>query len=157
MEAYTRKIQTLRAGEKDINVVRASSPQARASSVTPANRSQSVDRKKSATEDEKIARIKDLQTVSKVVDAVKSSVSALQTQLAEHRTEVKKEVDELNKQVLAVKQEADQAKTERLKQKLDSFINSYNQNEVAHSDSFKEVEKALREVAERLDQFESLL
>lgn len=155
MDGYSRKNQTLRAGERDLNIVRASSPQV-TRSAGEAARSSSVERPSRADED-KLARIKDLNALSSVFESVKKSCADFQAQVEEQRAVTKRELEDLSKQILSVKQEAELAKSERLKQKLDSFITTYNDNELAHSNSFKEIEKTLKEICERMEQFESLL
>lgn len=149
MESYNRKVHTLRAGEKDINVVRSASPQHQSvQSVQHVQPDQGIN---------KLVRVKDLQDITHVIETLTASISSLKDQLNECKTDSKKEIEEVSKQINNLKQETEQTKSERLKQKLDSFINTYNQNEVSHSDAFKDLDKALNNVVSRLEHVESLL
>ena len=152
MDSYFRKAQTLKAGEKDVAVVRAASPQ-------PAiNRSQSIDKRvERDVTNKKVAYQADVMDVVKKVEEVKNCVVVLQNSVKAHQDEVSAKVDELHKQIGTVKQDTEQTKSERMKQKLDSFITSYNENEKAHSDSLVVINKEMAELEERVKTVENVL
>ena len=152
-DSYFKKAAVLKAGDRDVAIVRASSPQPRSQSVERSV-SASVEKK---LEDDKIARIKDVQAVSARVEAAKELVNELHASNQASVRDLDRKIVELTESLNAVRLEADQTKTERLKQKLDSFIGAYNDNETAHSNMFHELQEMLKAVELRLSKVEELL
>jgi molecular chaperone GrpE (heat shock protein) len=145
MESYLRKSAVLKAGDKEMSVSRASSPQ-------PVNRSQSID----ATKEKKEVRV--CKVAYQVdVQEIKKTIESLQNAVEKQQEDTTNKITEIQNLISSMKQEADQTKTDRLKQKFDTFINSYNDNEKAHSETIMSLDKEIKTLNERLEVVEEVL
>lgn len=164
MDSYFRKTQNLKAGEKEPSIVRACSPALnnRTQSVEPQQRCLREPRK--IDDEAKIVRQKDLLNVQKElqnlnlkIDVINNSLESVKDQSLKDSLSVKAQFDQLDKTIQSITKETELAKSDRLKQKLDTFIDAYNANEIAHSNSLKELEKELKIIHERVGDVEDLL
>lgn len=163
MDTYFRKAQNLKAGEKEPSVVRACSPaNNRSQSIEPVKREGREIKK--IDDDAKIVRQKDLLNINKEIqnlnnklDVLNSSLENAKDQFLKDSLSVKSQYEQLEKAMQSVAKESELAKADRLKQKLDSFIDAYNNNEMAHSEALKEIEKNIKSINDRVLDVEELL
>jgi molecular chaperone GrpE (heat shock protein) len=150
MESYLRKSAVLKAGDKEMSVSRASSPQ-------PVSRSQSID--VSTREVREVREIKPDRKVAYQCDVadIKKSIETLQNTVQLQQSDTLSKIVEIQNLLASMKQDAEQTKTERLKQKFDTFINSYNDNEKAHSETIMSLDKELKCMHERMVVVEDVL
>lgn len=167
MDSYFKRNQILKSGEKDLSVVRASSvpPQSRSSSVEPpqtrSNENQKkellCENKESCENKEKVckvARLSHIDTLEKKNQLLENVINVLQTDISScvsQIDEIKKDLSNSN----------ESSKNEKIKLRLDDFINKYNENEQAHSAALSALEKGLnnqlKTVSDRLLSVEELL
>lgn len=166
MDQYLKKLDRLKAGERNPSVVKS-----RSNSIEPRPReakdievlSESANFGMVARENQaefknkKVAYQKDVVEVSLCVENVKNIVCALKETIEETNKELRNKIDELSKQIENVKLDTEQTKSERIKQKLDNFITNYNQNETAKSDVFKALETEIKNLSNRLGEIENVL
>jgi len=151
MESYFRKSHALKSGERDMSVVKS---QSRSQSIEPV-RSRSidvnpVDPSVQTKEVKKVAYQNDVCELKKSVEEVKNLVNAKQN-------DISTKVEELQKLINESKQDQEQAKAERTKQKLDSFVVAYNENEKAHSDALLALQNIIDGLSERIKVVEEIL
>jgi hypothetical protein len=153
MDNYLKKIGNLKSGERSMSVSRSASPQ-------PDIRRNSVEK----TEDLKQSSSQSM-PVKKVVlkedfNNLVSTVENIKNQLLVFVEESNKRNEELNVNFSSLRKEVlvndQQSKTERLKEKLDNFINKYNDNEIAHSDHIRAVEKEIYTLDSRVKSLEEM-
>lgn len=162
MDQYLKKLDRLKAGERNPSVVRASS---RSNSVEPVSRTVefvveekgSAGMSSSSSQNRKVAYLKDINDLNVCIDKLKDVVSQVKEAMDAINQDLRGKLEELGKQVENVKLDTEQTKSERIKQKLDSFITNYNQNETAHSDVLKSIELEIKELSKRLVDVESVL
>jgi len=149
MDSYFRKSQTLKTGEKDTSITKS---QSRSVSVDQTH-TKSIDPRDEARASREIKKVvyqSDICEIKNQIDELKSSINAQQIVMA-------LKVDEINNQLINTKQDQEQAKNERIKQKLDAFIVQYNENEKNHSDTLISIQKSVTELNDRVKVVEEVL
>jgi hypothetical protein len=160
MEQYLKKLDRLKAGERQPSVVksRSNSVEPVARSVDPVSEERnSIVSSSSGSLSRKVAYQKDIVDLNGCIDKLAGVVCQVKEAMEGVSQDLKSKLDDLSKQVENVKLDTEQTKSERIKQKLDSFINNYNQNETAHSDVLKSLEMEIKELSKRLNEVENVL
>lgn len=153
MENYFKLQQNLRGGEKDSSVVKSQS------------RSQSVDvpRRMVATETAKPDAVAaDAKIVRKIafktdIDCLKLSIEQISKSLVDKAESDKKTIDELSKKIDGLKHDEEYTKTDKLKLKLDNFIDKYNENENAHSNHIQSIETQLKVLDDKVSAINEMI
>lgn len=73
------------------------------------------------------------------------------------RVELDSQLKEVVKAVETLKNNDDVSKMDKVKLKLDNFINSYNENELAHSEELKNLKNDIDKINQRLVSVEEIL
>lgn len=139
MENYFKTSKNLKRSDRDLSVVR------RSNSIEPPPRNTDIHQEQKI-EKKKIAYKTDIVELKEKLEEIKNE-----------RSNLIEQIDELKNTIEKLKTDEEQTKTERLKIKLDNFINSYNENEIAHSEEIKNLQIELNELNLRLKDVEEIL
>lgn len=162
MDQYLKKIERLKSGERSSSVVRSRSASVEPPKRTPVENKEeesqpvSVVRSNSVV-NRKVAYQKDIEVLGHCIESLRNSISDVKSSIEQNNQDLRSKIDDVVKQLENVKQDTEQTKSERIKQKLDSFINNYNQNEASHSDILKGIENEIKELNKRLESVEEVL
>lgn len=152
MDNYLKKIGNLKSGERSMSVSRSASPQPETRSYSVANE----ELKQQSSQNMPVKKVVLKEDFNNLV----VSVENIKSQLLVFVEEQSKRNEELNSQFVSLKKDVlindQQSKTERLKEKLDSFINKYNDNEISHSDHIRAVEKEILNLDNRVKSLEEM-
>lgn len=152
MDNYLKKIGNLKSGERSMSVSRSASPQPETRSYSVANE----ELKQQSSQNMPVKKVVLKEDFNNLV----ASVENIKSQLLVFVEEQSKRNEELNSQFVSLKKDVlindQQSKTERLKEKLDSFINKYNDNEISHSDHIRAVEKEILNLDNRVKSLEEM-
>jgi len=157
MDSYLKKINNLRASDRSQSASRSRGPSAEPGPRVPVPVPVPVPPEKKTTEEPKVSKISkkvayksDIEEVKKMVEESKIISMAVRSQVEEVKKSVMSKMDEHQASLErdCKKKQEEVNNCEKLKDKLDNFISSYNENEVAHSTLMKKVEDRLKNIEE---------
>ena len=155
MDLYLKKIDNLkRPNQSQSNVVRSSSVVSRSASPQVERVQQVQEEVKEVKEVRKIVYKQDLVDLQQNLENVKSQLSKVQS-------DVNDKINALSSQLVVLKNDMttqqEQNVASRTRDKLNDFINKYNENELSHSDSLKALENELNKIDSRVKVIEDVL
>jgi len=152
MESYFNKLENLKSGERSMSVSRASSPQP----LKKESSESKVDNNQNSSQRvvRKVVYKDDLNELVLNVEKLKNQLKAIEEDNREKHNVVVEQLQSLKKDISLGDQ---QSKTERLKEKLESFINKYNENMVYNSDVIKNLDTKINELNNRLQSVEEII
>jgi phage-related minor tail protein len=147
MEHYLQTSKNLKRGER------------RAGSVEPVSRSGSVDRHLSVenkNKDESETKKKKVAYKTEIIDLT-AKLEDIQKDNNIIHTDLVNQLEDIKKSIESLKNTDEQNNSTKLKIKLDNFINSYNENELAHSEELKHLSQEINKLNQRLNDVEEVL